>query len=364
MEACFSFSLSSGDGTLPNKRHPQGHASRQHAPQSRGVPQRNGKPSKNFGRDTNESYVQADDDHPQDMFIEREIIIPAKKKHHYKKEEEFSSEEEELSSGGEEIEKVSSAMNTDPEMKDDGVQYSEQEEEEEESDGAESDEPEQSVVYAKPQKNRKPQNNRQPRGPTREAQQPVTASVPNSEQQPRPRTPLGDMDQYIPQYPANGQRQLHHPDYRQQFYTQPEYGQQDYRHPDYGAPPSAVYGYHPSEVPSHPSQHEYYPNMAPPPYQTSGRYPRYTPEPYYPTYEDNQYHPRPGVRQDPRSYPPTDSVPKDPPIYSYLVRRGYNPVDGRQSPVSSNNSLENRLGGFEESDASANLDSGVEIMRR
>ena len=56
------------------------------------------------------------------------------------------------------------------------------------------------------------------------------------------------------------------------------------------------------------------------------------------------------------------------PVYSYLVNRGYQPIEGRHSPVSTStgasnlSSDRNVLG--EESDYSANIGAGVEVLRR
>lgn len=55
--------------------------------------------------------------------------------------------------------------------------------------------------------------------------------------------------------------------------------------------------------------------------------------------------------------------PTDPPIYSYLVQRGYTPLDaGRDSPVSAANTSHSQAS-MEDSDKNI-LDSGVEYMRR
>lgn len=60
--------------------------------------------------------------------------------------------------------------------------------------------------------------------------------------------------------------------------------------------------------------------------------------------------------------------PSNPPVYSYLVNRGYKPVDGRYSPVSTSTGASNLSGDRhllnEDSDFSANLGSGVELMKR
>lgn len=56
------------------------------------------------------------------------------------------------------------------------------------------------------------------------------------------------------------------------------------------------------------------------------------------------------------------------PVYSYLVNRGYQPLDGRHSPVSTSTGGSNLSGDrnlqHEDSDFSANLGSGVELMKR
>lgn len=89
-------------------------------------------------------------------------------------------------------------------------------------------------------------------------------------------------------------------------------------------------------------------------------HPTFQPIPMVSNYPPPQY---PVDTQEPRSRQP-DIRPTDPPVYSYLVRRGYNPIDPkvdreRNSPASS---IGQRNQSMEEPDLP--LQSGVEYMRR
>jgi len=57
-----------------------------------------------------------------------------------------------------------------------------------------------------------------------------------------------------------------------------------------------------------------------------------------------------------------------PPVYSYLVNRGYQPMDGRHSPLSSSTGASHHSGDRkiqnDDSDYSANIGSGVELLKR
>ena len=52
------------------------------------------------------------------------------------------------------------------------------------------------------------------------------------------------------------------------------------------------------------------------------------------------------------------------PIYSYLVNRGYNIDDGQSSGDAASHRSDSRLGHTDDSDVTANLDCGIELMRR
>ncbi|ESP01139.1 hypothetical protein LOTGIDRAFT_238344 [Lottia gigantea] len=82
------------------------------------------------------------------------------------------------------------------------------------------------------------------------------------------------------------------------------------------------------------------------------------PQPVYPTQDKMQSEP---------ALVPT-MKPTDPPVYSYLVQRGYTPLDGRQSPASSQQSVGSHHSGArllkDEPADSGQISSGVEFMRR
>ncbi len=117
------------------------------------------------------------------------------------------------------------------------------------------------------------------------------------------------------------------------------------RHSPPPAPPGP-----PVPYPAYPPGGQFVPVMAGPQFQPVPLVPAYAP-PRYPA-ETRPPHP---------SQPAMSSVqPTDPPVYSYLVRRGYNPVD-TQSQASVSGSQ--RSGGHRD-EPDVRLEHGVEYMRR
>jgi hypothetical protein len=88
--------------------------------------------------------------------------------------------------------------------------------------------------------------------------------------------------------------------------------------------------------------------------------------PQYPAQPQAQRNRVPSQNQAPAQ---GQSNPNNIPVYSYLVNRGYKPVDGRYSPISNSTGASNLSGDRRDTsnddlDVSANLASGVELMKR
>ncbi|XP_013064375.2 uncharacterized protein LOC106053350 isoform X2 [Biomphalaria glabrata] len=105
------------------------------------------------------------------------------------------------------------------------------------------------------------------------------------------------------------------------------------------------------------------PFVRPPP-----MYSAYPPGQYVPIMSGPQFQPVPGAYPPPR-YPvqpqPSRGLqvePTDAPVYSYLVQRGYKPID--PASISQNSSDSHRSGGRRLEESDLRLDSGVEYMKR
>lgn len=241
---------------------------------------------------------------------------------------------------------------------------SEEEEEESEAESEESDKRDQAdAVYAQPNKLKNKQENTShappvpqsvgfrppPPGPSQPQQfqgQPYPGYMPPGVHQPQPR--YG--------YPGNAQA------YPQ---GQPQYphGQPQYPH---GQPPQYPRGQFPPANQPRPSQpsSDHQANFSVPLQQQGA-----PTVPQYPSQDQPQRH-RDRKNQSHKSNRDHNGQvqPSNPPVYSYLVNRGYKPVDGRYSPVSTSTGASNLSGDRnllnEDSDFSANLGSGVELMKR
>ncbi|XP_050412951.2 uncharacterized protein LOC126827537 [Patella vulgata] len=254
---------------------------------------------------TRNSYVGADDDHPQDTYVEREVPV---RSHHRPKKVPVKTSSVGLDPVDLEVE---DGEEIDESEVEDEVQ--EEVEEEEEEEAAEEEEPEADNVESN------------------HAQQ-------SAHPQPAPR---GHGSQSVP-LPDSGHIQTlppHMTPIDPRLYPQM---MQDPR-----MMPQQYQPYHP--------QQQFMPVQGVP-YQVPPGYP----PPHYP----GQGH-IPGQHQPEPVHVPSVK-PTDPPIYSYLVQRGYTPLDGRHSPASMSSAASHNSGKrlLKEDSDSGNLESGVEFMRR
>ncbi|KAK7101651.1 uncharacterized protein [Littorina saxatilis] len=227
----------------------------------------------------NNSFVQADDDHPQDTFVER-VITPRVRPSRSHKPPPYEEALEESETERSELEEEEDS---------DDVDHKETSEEESEEPSSEEEEEEEKAG----------------------------AAAPRPAPRPKPQ----------PGYPPNA------------FPLQP------------GMPPPGAYpGYPPMGYPV--PQGQFVPIMAPPPGQQYAQ--------MGPGYPPPRYQGQP----QPQPQPPQSNIrPTDPPIYSYLVQRGYTPLDmGRDSPVSLANTSQSQASA-DDSDKNI-LSPGVEYMRR
>ncbi|KAK3585830.1 hypothetical protein CHS0354_038355 [Potamilus streckersoni] len=287
-----------------------------------------------------DSFVQGNDAHPQNTFVEREIIPRVKSSKIQKKVPPPLEEDETYDSI--EPKKVTKAQNTDLEhdeeadVSNDESDEVSREEESEESGDEESEKEEaedKKVVYSKPNKS-KPQTQpekEQSKSKTSEGNQTnkiqQKEGIPSNQQvQPPPNFVQGPS---VQGFVLPG---VIHP--------QPLYGYQLAQF----QPQGYMYGQ------SGPMQVHHYP------------VPGTTDYPAPPMYPGPGYHnPKQGAYE--KLVKPTEL-----PVYSYLVNRGYTPLDGRHSPVSTSTAASNlsgdKLNLTDDTDFTANLGSGVELMRR
>lgn len=319
--------------------------------------------SSELGDATEHSFVQADDDHPQKTFIERVItprVKPGKKSSPAEKKRVIPPPEEDLTYDSIEPKKSkiaevqkneeSETEESDTSNTDNESEESEEETESEEEHGAiEVDKPDAKDVYSKVNKNKEKEAKGGPQG----AQPPQGQGFMYPQQgfMPPPQNMQG------PGYPGYFPPGVHHP--------QPRYG-----YPAAQVPP--YQGHVPPQGQGMPPQ-----NRRPDPYsQASFTVPINQPGAQFPSqgppprtqYNAPPQNRQPGQGHRPNNKPSMSHQPNNPPIYSYLVNRGYQPIEGRQSPVSTSTGGTNLSGDrnmlVEDSDFSANLDSGVELLKR
>ncbi|XP_046369554.2 uncharacterized protein LOC124144267 [Haliotis rufescens] len=255
----------------------------------------------------NPSY---DDEHPPSRFIQREITPRAKSKP-----QKYEPEEEE-----DEVESVGVGPDEEEEEEVEEEETEEEEEDEEEEEEEDDDDQEDAGEPSQPQPLNLPEH------PPPRLGHPSMSGIP----QPIPRHPHDQPHSY----PADPR---HMPVNPQQMAG--PYGPRFVMYP--GQPGPQFMPMAPGPGQFQPIQG--HPNMPPPRY------------------------PGDGGQQQPQK--PFEVKPSDPPIYSYLVQRGYHPVDGRDSPVSVSTNAsghsDTRLIQPDDSDMSShNLAAGVEFMRR
>ncbi|KAL3852713.1 hypothetical protein ACJMK2_016331 [Sinanodonta woodiana] len=292
-----------------------------------------------------DSFVQGNDAHPQNTFIEREIIPRVKTSKVQNRVPPPLEEDETYDSI--EPKKVTTAQNTDLEHEEEADESNEESDEvsrEEESEESGDEEPEEEevdskkVVYSKPNKS-KPQS--QPEKEQSKSKQ-NEGKQKNKIIQPKDWIPSNQQVQPPPNFVQGPSVQgfvlpgVIHP--------QPLYGYQLPQFQPQGYMPPSMYGQ------SGPMQVHHYP------------VPGTTDYPPPPMYPGHLYHnAKQGANE--KQVKPTDL-----PIYSYLVNRGYTPLDGRHSPASTSTAASNlsgdKLNFTDDTDFTANLGSGVELMRR
>ncbi|XP_067684672.1 uncharacterized protein [Haliotis asinina] len=262
----------------------------------------------------NPSY---EDEHPPERIIQREIIPRVKSKpQRYEPEEEEEAESIGVGPDEEEEDQVEEQETEDEEEASEEEEEDEEDEEEEEEDG---DDQEDAAEPSQPQPDNLPEH------PPPRLGHPSMSGIP----QPMARHPH-DQPHSFPGDPR------HMPVNPQQMAG--PYGPRFMMYP--GQPGPQFMPMAPG--PGHFQPIQGHPNMPPPTYPGDAR---------------------------PQPKKPYEVKPSDPPIYSYLVQRGYQPVDGRDSPVSVSTNAsacsDTHLIQPEDSDMSAhNLASGVEFMRR
>ena len=310
-----------------------------------------------IGDATEHSFVQADDDHPQKVFIERVIeprVKPKKQASPMQQKRVIPPPEEDLTYDSIEPKKttlrtakskaVEAEEDDDNETDESDTSNSDNESEESEEESEESEEepqpkkmdkPDAVDVYSKVNKNKGKQDEEKQQFPNPGFMPPQQGFMPP------PQNMQG------PPYPGYFPPGVHQP--------QPRYGypmQQGY--PYQGQLPPQGQG---MQQPNTYDQANFTVPMnqqGPPPmmqYNNSSAQPR---QPH-----QSRKHNQPGASQQ----------PNNPPVYSYLVNRGYQPLDGRHSPIStatggSNISGDRNIQVVEDSDFSANLGSGVELLKR
>ena len=315
-----------------------------------------------LGDATEHSFVQADDDHPQKTFIERVItprVKPAKKSPVQQKRV-IPPPEEDMTYDSIEpkkskvVEVQKDEEETDTEESDTSNTDNESQESEEVTDSEEEqpkkvDKPDAADVYSKVKKDKAKEAKGGPEGGQPPQGQGQGFMPPQQGFMPPPQNMQGPGFQgYFP--PS-----VHHP--------QPRYGYPMQQVPPYQGqlPPQGRAPQGPRPDPYSQANFTVPMNQPGPQYPGQGLPPR------------TQYNPPPQNRQPHHVHkhdnkPSMPQQPSNPPVYSYLVNRGYQPLDGRHSPVSTSTGGSHLSGDrnlqAEESDFSANLDSGVELLKR
>ena len=313
------------------------------------------------------SFVQANDDHPQKVFVERVITprvktkhssIPAKKVPPPPEEDETydsidpktRTNNRALLTKETEIDDESDTDNESEETEDEEESEEEEEEELSEEENQKTDDQPDKAEYATPNKARKSKanNQSQPAAPPHKG-----AFVPLPQSQPQ-QFQGGQYPGFLPQG-------IHQP--------QPRYGYPLQAQP-YPQPPPQQFmpqGQQlPQQPPQQPYQNPYHQANFSVPLTQPGQGPAMVnPQPGYhgntghPAHREQSHRPK----RD-QSHVNTGQIP----VYSYLVNRGYQPLDGRYSPVSTSTGASNLSGDRnmpgEESDYSANIGAGVEVLRR
>ncbi|XP_045164390.1 uncharacterized protein LOC123528612 isoform X1 [Mercenaria mercenaria] len=239
---------------------------------------------------------------------------------------------------------------------------SEEESEAESEESAKEDKPD--AVYSQPNKikNKAGDAPAAPPAPQPVGFRPPAASQPQQFQgQPYPGYVPQGVHQPQPRYGYPGQPQPYPQGQPQYPQGQSQYPQGQPRYPQ--GQPQFPQGHLPHVQQPNPSQpNAYHQANFTVPLQQSGT----QAGPQYPA----QTQPQSSRNRDRKSNrdPKGQVPPSNPPVYSYLVNRGYKPIDGRYSPVSTSTGASNLSGDRnllnEDSDFSANLGSGVELMKR
>ncbi|XP_060586190.1 uncharacterized protein LOC132741936 isoform X2 [Ruditapes philippinarum] len=225
------------------------------------------------------------------------------------------------------------------------------------------------AVYSQPNKLKNKQENAPPAPQPVGFRPPATSQPQQFQGQPYPGFAPPGIHQPQPQYGYPGQQQ-HYPQGQAPYpQGQPQYPQGQPQYPQ-GQPqypqgqPQYPQGRLPPVNHSNPSQpNAYHQANFTVPLQQPGSQPAAQSHPQSHT---NRERGNPSHKSN--REPKGQLNPNDPPVYSYLVNRGYRPVDGRYSPVSTSTGASNLSGDRnllnEDSDFSANLGSGVELMKR
>lgn len=336
------------------------------------------------------TFVGADDSGQQSVFVERVITPSANKKTSPEvrraqralpppdQDEEYDSIEPKKKTKALLVDKGAGSGDETPESDTENESEEESEEEEETESEVESEENEKEdkpdVVYSQSSKMKKQQQETsakpQPVGfrppAVSQPQQFQPGHVPPGVHQPQPRYgypgqaqpyPQGQFQQPQgqPQYP---QGQPNYPQGQPNFpQGQPNYPQGQPHYPSQGQ-------YPPAQQPNHSHPNSYHQaNFTVPLQQTGGPQGSQFPAQTQPQSHRNRDQTHKSNRDQKGQMPPGN-----PPVYSYLVNRGYKPIDGRYSPVSTSTGASNLSGDRnllnEDSDFSANLGSGVELMKR
>lgn len=273
--------------------------------------------------DMETSFVQGDDDHPQNVFVERVIeprVRPQKTKPYYD-------------------DSPRAEVNHSKQMTTTGTDPGSEEEEESEVSGEDTE-----VETDQEESDQEPQHVKTT------SQPPPAPPVPQTEflQESAPIQPQAQAHPVAmpiqPGVMAQGYPQNQLPPRLPQFTgSQPMY-RGNFAPPTYN---QVLMGEGMPVLPVRPALNQMQPVRYP---VASG----YIGQPFHPPPQESHLPPRPLVMN------------QNNPMYSYIVQRGYTPHDGRHSPLSSSNAsnLSDHRIQTDESDFGVNLDSGVELMKR
>ncbi|XP_069141113.1 mediator of RNA polymerase II transcription subunit 1.1-like [Argopecten irradians] len=312
-------------------------------------------PRRSFYSDSNSemesSFVQAEDDHPQEQFVER-IIEPRVKTKAKVKKPVTEDVYDELS---EDIEAIKhSSVQCDP--SDDNESNTETTDDDTSETESDSDTEKKKktdprmALYSKPNKKGKGKN-----APPRQSQPDVAVSLP------------------APVFPNTGYPIASHPMGGQSMVGQPMAGHPMGGHPMVGQPMTTgrppVPGIIPGVIVRPANQPQFAPGQYPPVMRPAvaiqpGGQMQYRPVQQQPNYPAGRLPQQPVPQKSQPTQPRMASnPPKDPPMFSHLVQRGYN--TGRYSPASSAVSSDAHVINLtDDSEGGANLPSGVDLMKR